>query len=325
MLDKVLRKSEYFLRDLSFLTGLKKHSFSYFRRILVYHGVDEIHNTEINSRFISRLEFEKHLKFFSAHFNVLSLEEYFDGRASNDKPSICITFDDGYANNFEFAFPLLKRYNLPATFFVTALQPSGMEMLWADAIDIATLVYRKPITIDGECFEVSRKGSYRSSKNGSVLKERLRNSDLNFKRLFYNALPLEDFKSRSELIVYWKLMNEEQIRSLAESPLMTVGAHGYYHNCLDKVPIEDAEWELQKSKDWLEMVIQKPVKALAFPDGSFSDQLITSAKRLGFTQLLSTNFHMETCKETHELKERMTINPHISFNNQIHAIIKGRY
>jgi peptidoglycan/xylan/chitin deacetylase (PgdA/CDA1 family) len=65
--------------------------------------------------------FEEHLAWFGEHCDVISLgnaiERSHDG-ASN-RPAIVITFDDGYGDNYDYAFPLLTKYGFPATFFVT--------------------------------------------------------------------------------------------------------------------------------------------------------------------------------------------------------------
>jgi peptidoglycan/xylan/chitin deacetylase (PgdA/CDA1 family) len=65
--------------------------------------------------------FERFCRFFRRHFQVVRLSELLaDYRSGKDVGGrLAITFDDGYANNFEVAAPLLRRYGLPATFFVT--------------------------------------------------------------------------------------------------------------------------------------------------------------------------------------------------------------
>ena len=65
--------------------------------------------------------FERFCRFFGRHFQVVPLSrlvaDYAAGRDVGGR--LAITFDDGYANNFETAAPVLRRYGLPATFFVT--------------------------------------------------------------------------------------------------------------------------------------------------------------------------------------------------------------
>lgn len=87
--------------------------------ILCYHSVNDIENTECSA--ISKENFSSHLKYLSENHSVISLEQIFNSEisANSEKPPIIITFDDGYIDNFQNAFPLLKKYNLPCTIFIT--------------------------------------------------------------------------------------------------------------------------------------------------------------------------------------------------------------
>lgn len=65
--------------------------------------------------------FAEHLQWLKLHCQVIPLSEVlFAAQSGNrDKPLVAITFDDGYDDNYEFAFPLLQEHEVPATFFVT--------------------------------------------------------------------------------------------------------------------------------------------------------------------------------------------------------------
>jgi peptidoglycan/xylan/chitin deacetylase (PgdA/CDA1 family) len=68
----------------------------------------------------SSAKFEEYCKFFRTHFRVIPLAEQVAGcAAANDlRGTLSITLDDGYRDNFEVAAPILRKLNLPATFFV---------------------------------------------------------------------------------------------------------------------------------------------------------------------------------------------------------------
>ena len=87
-------------------------------RILMYHSIDDDHSY-LHS--VSPIAFEKQMQFLATKYNVISLNqilEYFDGdRAWPDNP-VVITFDDGLANVYTTAYPILKKYKLPATVFL---------------------------------------------------------------------------------------------------------------------------------------------------------------------------------------------------------------
>jgi peptidoglycan/xylan/chitin deacetylase (PgdA/CDA1 family) len=64
--------------------------------------------------------FEANLCFLKRSMNVVSLDDFFAGRLSTDRINVVITFDDGYKSWITYAVPVLKRLNLPATFFISS-------------------------------------------------------------------------------------------------------------------------------------------------------------------------------------------------------------
>lgn len=86
-------------------------------KTLLYHNV--IDDCGAFNNAISSREFDKHLVYLQNNFNIVHLTQLgeFVGLRL-DKVNVLLTFDDGFANNFEVAFPLLKEHNLTACFFV---------------------------------------------------------------------------------------------------------------------------------------------------------------------------------------------------------------
>src|SRR2546425_2450989 len=80
--------------------------------------------------------FEQQMQFPSRCYRVMPLEELMERNRIGDVPprAVAITFDDGYRDNYEFAFPILKRYRLPATIFVTTGAIDNSDVLWHDRI-----------------------------------------------------------------------------------------------------------------------------------------------------------------------------------------------
>jgi len=91
--------------------------------IIYFHSVGPKNPRWVRNFLTLELEyFEAQLKIFSEYFKVISLYDYWEilnGRRQHIKNSIVITFDDGYLDNWLWAFPLLKKYNFPATIFVS--------------------------------------------------------------------------------------------------------------------------------------------------------------------------------------------------------------
>lgn len=96
---------------------------------IVVLGYHQIKNTYSKDSYVAKLfitspeNFEKEIKYLSEHgYTSISLDEYIDlintKKDSMASKKVVITFDDGYASQYEKAFPILKKYNMSATFFV---------------------------------------------------------------------------------------------------------------------------------------------------------------------------------------------------------------
>lgn len=108
--------------------------------ILMYHSVSPTAQPE-NRLAVTPEAFERQMRFLKNHaYNVLPLEEIAGlVREKKEIPlkTLAITFDDGYKDNFLYAFPVLKKYNLPATVFIIVNEvgrPEKDRLSW-DEID----------------------------------------------------------------------------------------------------------------------------------------------------------------------------------------------
>lgn len=102
-----------FIRDFmivsSYLTGFYRLYFRkepYSIRVIAFH--------KINNRAL----FERKVLFLINNFNIISLDNIQDGKICKERINVAITFDDCYKNWMSNAVPVLKKYNIPATFFI---------------------------------------------------------------------------------------------------------------------------------------------------------------------------------------------------------------
>lgn len=90
--------------------------------IVMYHHIDQLGKHEVMT--IPSERFEKHLQYLAKHrYEVLTMDELVEAKQNNkplSRKTVCLTFDDGYADNYTEAFPLLKRYGFKATMFISS-------------------------------------------------------------------------------------------------------------------------------------------------------------------------------------------------------------
>jgi peptidoglycan/xylan/chitin deacetylase (PgdA/CDA1 family) len=263
-----------------------------------------------------------HLQFYKKYFNIVSLDDYYDQQFSKDKFTICLTFDDGFANNYKYVLPLLEQYEVPATFFITGIREAGYDILWNDVLAIAYQYGPSKIKSGKEEYSKGRDGKYRSSSNGKLLAEVLRSSGFEQKAEMIELLG--SYKERAD-DDYWLQLTEQEIKILSASKWVTIGSHGYYHNDLSKIETGKAKEEMIRSKQFLEKITGKEIKSLAFPYGYYTKDLVKEAKQVGYSQLLAGEFLFPDDAMDATLRERFTINPFISVINQMHANISSNY
>lgn len=252
--------------------------------ILMYHGVDTVGGTDFNSRHTSQADFYKHVQFLKKYCHIISLSDFFEKRFISGKPNIALTFDDGYRNNFLYAKPVLEAAKVNGTFYITGLNTSNSDILWADFLNIASKLTEQVISIDGEKFE-QKNGIYHSLDSGKNLYSIIKDEKAGtaYKQLMTESfIDLYDFKKDLAYDDYWKLMTDLEIRNCGDSKYIEVGSHGFLHNNLGTISIEDATSELQNSKEYLENIIQSKIVSVGYPDGSYTRATLDASEDLGF-------------------------------------------
>jgi len=325
--SRIRGKVKYAFNGLRGIFGLKQ-LFQNTRgaRIIIYHGICQADHTRFNSIFLTLKTFETHLQFYKKYFHLISLNDYYEQQFSNDRFNICITFDDGFANNYKYVLPLMSKYSVPVTFFITAIRDVGYDILWNDFLSIAQKYGPQKFQFNNEQFCKDRYGRYVSKVNHKILKDLLQADGFDKKAEMIKTLePVVPFKNKIEERDYWLQMTQEEIKMLSDSPFATIGCHGYYHNDLSAISINNARDEIIRSKRWLENITGKEIDAIAFPYGAYSKNVAAAAKSAGFNKLLAMDFLFPENYSDHTFRERFTVNPYISVNNQMLAIIKGKY
>ncbi len=279
------------------------------KRVLMYHGVDLHENQTFNKRFFSRENFKKQMLYFKKQYNVISLEDYFLNRnLQDDKLNIAITFDDGYRNNYLYAYPILEELKIPATFFVTGLNALNIKILWADYIEIASTFFQGGLTLYGRKFQRNTNGKFVELIE-YIKKNPIGNSSLLTELYDVLAEKGGDFFSDPDLVDYWKLMTDTDIQSMSDAQYVKVGSHGFWHNDLGNIDLDSAKDEMANSKSYLENLLQYEVTSIGYPDGSYSKEVISEAEKLGFKYQCAVNYLYDNDKLDSRIIDRVGLYP----------------
>lgn len=324
ILKKVKGRLINSIHDAMYMAGINKSfHLNTGRRILIYHGLCEKNHRKYNYSFITKANFEKQLQMHLQYFNLISLDDWYNGLFDEKRFNVSLSFDDGLENNFTVALPLLARYEVPAAFFITGISDAGYNILWNHFLDTVSKFGPRKILL-GTVNYYKQSGKYVSDSTGLTLNEELRYDAFETKANMISQLNpyFEKAKKDHE---YWIQMTSEKIRLLSQSRFATIGCHGYYHNDLARIPLTEAETEIVKCKQYLEGICNKAIDALAFPYGSYTPELVSVAKASGFNKLLAMELLYPGDELIQEIQPRLTVNPFISNYNQARAIISGKY
>ncbi|MFH0925719.1 MAG: glycosyltransferase [bacterium] len=243
-------------------------------KILAYHKVNDIDIFDLGLA-VSTLNFERQMRFLKANYNVISLEqaaEYLRKKMKVPLRSVVITFDDGYEDNYRYAFPILKKYKLPATIFLAADFINTDKKLWVEEVIEAT----------SRCSE-----EYLDMRDFGLGRYYL-DDFFQFKRTLFNIIRgIKRFnkKERERVIDYLQSLSNNQKRRLPIDGNMlnwdmieimkknniSFGAHTNTHSILTKVPLEDARYEISESKKALERRLGEKISFFSYPNGSSED------------------------------------------------------
>jgi peptidoglycan/xylan/chitin deacetylase (PgdA/CDA1 family) len=260
--------------------------------ILAYHSVcptDDPYLPYIGHNLsIEPQTFERQVAYLARYYRIVdltTLARYLSEGYDDDRPLLALTFDDGYRDNYRYAFPILRRYRAPATFFLTTDCIDGGSPLWA--LEAAYIVLNstrqelvvQPIdlTLDLRTPE-ARRASLRSLKlalSGLPRAERtLWLAELR------RAGGIADDGFFDDAMLRWHQVEEMRDAGMA------FGSHTRSHPSLPYVPRQEAEDEIVGSKRVLERTLGEPVLHFCYPNPAgrpnFNDELSALLRANGF-------------------------------------------
>jgi len=255
--------------------------------VLMYHRVledAECADYPFPSLVMPRSLFEAQLDYLCEHARVLpvvdALHQISDS-PRDSKPLLCLTFDDGYVDNFEIVAPLLEARGLRGTFFITAGAVQAQKHLWYDRA--------------AELWSVLDGRALRRAAEASL------------------EIQLPDFGTRQSWIEWLKgIANDRRdaIMSVLEtqandttspSPLMTadqvrhlakrgheIGSHTLWHPILTTMEDAARQDEIDGAKKLLEEWTGRDVPGFCYPNGNFDSAVVQQLREAGHEYACTT-------------------------------------
>jgi len=267
-------------------------------RILYGHNLlgsnDEYKSVFELLEFMDAPSFERRIRFLKKHCTPVSMDQATDALKKGALPShaVALTFDDGYKDNLEIVLPILKKYGVPAAFYLTSGFMDGAHEFWFNKL------------IESVCRTSASSLQLGPGKGAYSLRtSREKVEAINGVVALVKAVPenekqkiLQDVEER---LGYERgagkpilpMLSWTEVRELLASPLATLGGHTMTHPVLTRIPEAEARREIVSGKELLCQKTGQDVRHFAYPNGRAQDQnarireLVAEA---GFTSACTT-------------------------------------
>jgi peptidoglycan/xylan/chitin deacetylase (PgdA/CDA1 family) len=266
----------------------------------------------------------------AAGFEIIALDEVkarLNGLAPR-KPFAVFTLDDGYRDNRDHAYPVFKRHDVPFTVYVPSAFADGQGELWWLALEEA--LRRLPSV------QIDQNGGKRVYDLATA-----RDKATAFRAIYWWLRRMPEAEARKvtgdlahragldqvalcrNLIMDW-----DEIRALAQDPLVTIGAHTCRHFAVAKLSAEEARREISDSISRVEQELDRPCRHFSYPYGdetSAGDREFEIARALGIETAVTTRKGL--IRRSHAAS--MTALPRLSLNGDyqdvryVRALLSG--
>lgn len=277
----------YYTGLLSLYARLSEARYQKIPRILMYHrviGDDEVAKAETEPGMcITRSMFERQMEYLSKHRNLLDLEEL-ARLIKNNQPiprkAVVITFDDGWIDNYQNGFDILKKYKVPATIFLPSdfvltgslppFQQANVLLsepgIWPDraAILLKQMLEERQLfdTLNG----VDRENFDQIVSTPVGWLETLDRCPSDAVIDMAQRMKAEAGYEPGEWDKIRWIMNWDEINQMAAAGVR-FGGHGKTHDHFNRIPAEQIRDELEVSKKILEDNLKRPMTTFAYPAG----------------------------------------------------------
>lgn len=292
------------IRGLIILYSRIVYIFRYFYRKLYHNPIkilythriididDELYSLLKDLDYLTIDEFKRRIEYLYRHYRFISLRQALDYREKGNCPANCVvlTFDDGYKCLYKKALPVLRKYKIPATVFVSTGPISDGSILWYD--QLLYMIGKAEVGefslpfIPGKTYKVNTDADKKEVFCELVQHlKRIEFSEMEQKlEIIREKLKInKEELSKNELMLTWN-----EIKEMKETGLISFGAHTVHHPILTKMNIENAKYEIRESKRVMEEKLGLAVEQFAYPNGDYNTKIENIVKSSGYACACTT-------------------------------------
>ncbi len=236
-----------------------------------------------------------HLSYLQGHFVLISLAELVRRLQVGEDLSRCavITFDDGWLDNYLYAFPILQEFKVPATIFLASGFIGTSRWFWPEEICWAVLsVHRKNVDIlllPDALSNIMERKSYMNLE----VEERIDRIVAEMKswdepRRLSVAKSCAQLRKKKTEESERLLMNWEEVREMLQSGLVSFGSHTVSHALLDSIPPAQVQQELTECAVQIYHNTGVSAEYFAYPNGNYNPLVLSMLSSFGIRAAVTT-------------------------------------
>ena len=237
--------------------------------------------------------FAKEMQHLKKYYNVISIDECVEalqGKRRLDPYSAVITFDDGYASQYQYAFPILKKLGINGIFFINASFIGTDKLFWWDELQYMLMHCRKDnITIQMDkqemAFELKSHAQREKAFQAmcTIFTKLEHNHRSNLLSLLREATEIKACDATTYVESY-RCLSQEMVKEMLDAG-MRIGSHTMSHVNLGNETYEMQKGEIENSIEYLDA--SKPLH-FSYPNGDFNNDVAQILKSCNFQTGLTT-------------------------------------
>lgn len=242
--------------------------------VLMYHAVVREPLPVSDWCFLDEKVFRDQMTYLKKHCRIVPFRELpASVRPKNGRPIVAVTFDDGYQNNYDVAFPILRQMDVPATIFLATDFIGSDDTVWFCRINDA-LAKTSLERFEWEKVSYDLSSMSRRAEAGAEIQVRLKRYGhprlLEEMRNLVRSLGADPDAPIARGSPY-RMLGANEIREMADSGLIDFGGHTCSHAILSGLDDSLREREISGSIDAVGRLTGAPCGLFAYPNGGAED------------------------------------------------------
>jgi len=302
--------------------------------ILNYHRVISFKESETrvqSGMYVEPEKFMMQIKYLKKNFNIIPISKIFKeinkySFASCYKPICILTFDDGWYDFYKYAFPILLKYEVPATVFLPTKFIGTDKTFWTDRLtklfmEKESKILKKDQRIENTIVRqlINIKGSLDSKiENAIQILKNYREDEI------YNIInEMIDMYDVSIDLKERVFLNWEEVRNMVKTGIVNIGSHTVNHRILNFLDKEEIFYELIESKNNLieQDVVDSSFIPFCYPNGNYNEMVLGLVKNAGYHVAVTTENKWNNLEVPFFKLKRVAVHQDISSSKPMYSCI----